>query len=92
MTDLALALEGLAAALAPWIKQHLFPGGIPQIAEKPMSLDELEEFTSISRSTLAEMARRRQIPCYRAGKRVIFLASEVMEALRIPADTKGGAL
>lgn len=92
MIDPSATLEALASLLAPRIKQLLFPEGLHRPAEKPLTLDELAEYTGISRSTLAEMARRRQIPCYRAGKRVIFIASEVLEALRIPANTKGGAV
>ena len=92
MSDAKRLLDALADELAPRLRQLVFPDAEPRPAEKPLTLDELAEYTGISRSTLAEMARRRQIPCYRAGKRVIFLASEVLETLRIPAETKGGAL
>lgn len=90
MTDPDRILEALAEALAPSISKLLLPEGHQADAEKPLSLDGLAEFTGISRSTLAEMAKQQQIPHYRAGKRLIFLASEVLEALRVPAEKEGG--
>jgi len=92
MSDAKRVLDALADELAPRLQELVYPATNPRSVEKPMNLDELAEHTGISRSTLAELARCRQIPCFRAGKRVIFLASEVLETLRIPAETKGGAL
>jgi len=85
MTDPDSALEALAEALAPRVTGLLFPRGLHRQVEKPMSLNELAEFAGVSRSTLAEMAKQRLIPHYRVGKRLIFLASEVLASLRIPA-------
>ena len=85
MTDHDRAFEVLAEALAPRIARLLFPRDLDQHVEKPMSLDELADFTGISRSTLGEKAKQCLIPHYRAGRRLIFLASEVLAALRIPA-------
>jgi len=90
MTEPSYILDVLAEALAPRVLDILLPEGPRTPTEKPLSLDGLAEFTGVSRSTLAEMAKQRQIPHYRAGKRLIFLATEVLEALRVPAKKEGG--
>jgi excisionase family DNA binding protein len=90
MTEPAVIIDALAEALTPRVIRILFPNGLPQQIEKPMSLNELADFTGVSRSTLAEMAKQRRIPHHRAGKRMIFLASEVLESLRVSVEQKGG--
>ena len=76
------ALDALAASLAPKIAKLLALEDTPARREQPMTLRELAAYTSVSRSTLAELARAGQIPSFRAGRRMFFLASEVMAALR----------
>ena len=74
MSNVDRVLQALAEALVPLVAAQVNPRGEAKPSEHPMSLDELSTFTNLSRSTLADLAKRRQIPCYRAGKRLIFLA------------------
>jgi excisionase family DNA binding protein len=90
MTEPSSILDVLAEALAPRIAEFLFPEGQRTPIEKPLSLDGLAELTGISRSTLAELAKQRRIPHYRAGRRLFFTASEVLASLKVPATTEGG--
>lgn len=60
----------------------------PASEERPMSIDQAAKFTGISKSTLYHMASRKEVPCHRKGKRLIFLESELIQWIK--EGKKGG--
>jgi excisionase family DNA binding protein len=53
---------------------------------KLLNAKEMSEVLTVSPSTLYGMVKRREVPHFRIGDRVVFDADSVLAALRVPAD------
>lgn len=57
---------------------------------RPLSVEELAELTGWSRRLCWDLARRRELPCIRAGRRVYFPRPAVMALLAQGAAPQAG--
>ena len=86
MTELQKVLQELARLVTPLVLEQINIHPSTHGPEKPMSLVEMADFLGLSKSSLAQMASRQEVPHFRAGRRLFFSPTEVLVSLRIPCN------